>query len=174
MGNATERFELREPLPLRSLPGTAVVLAVGIYLVINRSWEDAPTSRIIGFTLITLGVIFPLIIGVRLLLNVVHITLTPESITARGPKLNGSMRWDEVTNWAIDPKGSGIVLMAGEQKLKIISPNGRGDDEVFALGEIIENYISTAREHLGGRVASVARNTGRVYVDPDSDFGFDD
>jgi hypothetical protein len=173
VGNDAERFVLREPPPLRSLPGTAVVLAVGILIVLNRSWEEDPMLRTIGFIMVALGIIFPLVVVVKMLLNVVHVDLNNEGIAAKGPKVNGAMRWAEVTNWAVDPKGSGLVLMSGERKLKIISPNGRGDDEVFALGEVIDRYVSAARQQLANRAVKRPNRSERVHVDPDSDFGFD-
>ncbi|MDR0436406.1 MAG: hypothetical protein LBH11_06580 [Propionibacteriaceae bacterium] len=173
MSNTVERYALREPVPIRTVPGTLVVLAAGIYFVQRFTWEDGGVFRTAGFVMIALGIIFPILIVVKMFLNVVRIELSDEGITAKGPKVNGSMRWEDVTNWAVDPKGSGLVLVSDEKRLKIISPNGRGDADVFALGEVVDEYVSAARAHLGGRAPGRAQTGERVQVDPDSDFGFD-
>ncbi|MDR0836772.1 MAG: hypothetical protein LBM94_00890 [Propionibacteriaceae bacterium] len=168
-------YEVRPPFPWRNIPGLATVIAVGIYLIVGTSFEgDQGYFHVMGFAIVPVAVLMGAAVMFHYFRSRLHVEMDTIELRATAPKLNVTIPWGEVTNWALDPKLRGVVIACGDERTRIMTPSGEADERMEIIADAISSRMAVFRgeeKRVQGPVVG-----GRQFVDAreSRNFGFED
>jgi hypothetical protein len=168
-------YEVKPPFPWRNIPGMVVVIGVGVYIMSTITMDsDLGYLLPMGIAIVPIVVLMGIAVMYHYFHSRLYVEMDAAEIRIKSPKIKATIRWADVTNWAVDPKLRGFVIACGDERTRVMTPSGESDDRMEIIADAISTRMAMFRGDEKRSLGPI--EGGRAYVDAREarNFGFED